>query len=203
MTIDSRERFNDPEELLRVAFDAMARELWTSCVGIIEVFNAELQTATVQPAIKAMIQNEQGQWTTANLPLLLDVPVYFPSGGGCALTFPVAKGDECLVVFADRCIDSWWQSGGIQMPISSRSHDLSDGMCFVGFRSKPEKINNLSTTSTELRANDGLTKIALNPISKRIDILAPNGLYINNKRVDDTHTHSGVTSGSSNSGVPN
>jgi len=199
--IDPRERFNDPEETLRVLFESMARELWTSCVGIIESFNAELQTATVQPAIKAMVQGIDGKWTAQALPLLLDVPVYFPSGGGCSLTFPVATGDECLVCFADRCIDGWWQNGGVQLPITPRAHDLSDGMCFVGFRSKPEKINNLSTTATELRADDGLTKIALNPTAKTINILAPNGLFINDKRVDDTHTHSGVTTGSGSTGV--
>ena len=31
----------------------------------------------------------------------------FPGGGGFALTFPVAAGDECLVVFASRCIDDY------------------------------------------------------------------------------------------------
>jgi len=199
--IDSRERFNDQEETLRVIFEAMARELWTSCVGIIESFDEDLQTAKVQPAIKAMVQGINGKWTAQALPLLLDVPVYFPSGGGCSLTFPVAKGDECLVCFADRCIDSWWQSGGVQVPINSRAHDLSDAMCFVGFRSKPKKINSLSTTSTELRADDGLTKIALNPTAKTINISAPNGLFINGKRVDDTHTHSGVTVGGGVTGV--
>lgn len=199
--IDSRERFNDPEETLRVIFEAMSRELWTSCVGIIDSFNPELQTATVQPAIKAMVQGQDGRWKAEPMPLLLDVPVYFPSGGGCALTFSVAAGDECLVCFADRCIDSWWQSGGVQVPMSPRAHDLSDAMCFVGFRSKPKKINNFNVEATELRADDGLTKISLNPTAKTINILAPNGLFINGKRVDDTHTHSGVTIGGGVTGV--
>lgn len=201
--IDSRERFIDHEEMLRVVFDAMSRELWVACVGIIESFDSDLQTAKVQPAIKSMVQDDLGRWSAKDMPLLLDVPVYFPSGGGCSLTFPVAKGDECLVVFADRCIDGWWQNSGTQLPMLPRSHDLSDGMCFVGFRSKPTKIDDFNPSATELRADDGLTKIALNPTAKLIDILAPNGLFINGKRVDDTHTHGGVTSGSSSSGEPN
>lgn len=55
-----------------------------------------------------------------DLPILPDVPVVFPGGGGFALTFPVAAGDECLVVFASRCIDAWWQSGGVGEPMEPR-----------------------------------------------------------------------------------
>ncbi|MFW8450019.1 Gp138 family membrane-puncturing spike protein, partial [Klebsiella pneumoniae] len=71
-------------------------------------------------------KDESGAQVSVNLPLLVDVPVVFPRGGGCTLTFPVKPGDECLVIFADRCIDFWWQSGGIQEPVDERMHDLSD-----------------------------------------------------------------------------
>lgn len=199
--IDPRERFTDPEEMLRVLFDGIARELWVATPGIIQSFDADAITAVVQPAIKAMVQDSAGRWVAQELPLLPDVPVYFPGGGGATLTFPVKQGDECLVVFADRCIDGWWQSGGTQLPIVPRAHDLSDGMCFVGFRSKARKLEAISTSAVELRADDSLTKIALDPIEKKIDILAPNGLFINGKRVDDTHTHSGVAPGGGSTGV--
>jgi hypothetical protein len=70
----------------------------------------------------------------------------FPRGGGCTLTFPVKEGDECLVIFADRCIDFWWQSGGIQEPVDGRMHDLSDAFCIVGPQSQAKKISGISTT---------------------------------------------------------
>lgn len=63
-----------------------------------------------------------------------------PRGGGFALTFPVAAGDECLVVFADACIDSWWQSGGVQNQAEKRRHDLSDGIVIPGLWSQPNKL---------------------------------------------------------------
>ena len=106
------------------------------------------------------------------------MPVHFPRGGGCTLTFPVAKGDECLVVFAARCIDSWWQSGGVQAPAEHRVHDLSDGFAFVGFFSQATKISGISTNSVQLRSNDASTYIDLNPTSQKIKIVAPGGFEV-------------------------
>lgn len=147
--------------------------------GIIQSFNAGAITATVQLAIKGVVRAPDGSAQFVNLPLLVDVPVHFPRGGGCTLTFPVAKGDECLVVFAARCIDSWWQSGGVQAPMEPRVHDLSDGFAFVGFFSQATKIGGVSTSSAQLRSNDGATSIDLNPATQKVTITAPGGFYVN------------------------
>ncbi len=146
--------------------------------GIIQSFNADPITATVQLAIKGIVHAPDGTARFVNMPLLVDVPVYFPRGGGCTLTFPVTKGDECLVVFAARCIDGWWQSGGVQAPIDPRIHDLSDGFAFVGFFSQATKIAGISTASTQLRSNDGATYIDLNPTSQKVKIVAPGGFDV-------------------------
>ncbi|WP_247191373.1 Gp138 family membrane-puncturing spike protein, partial [Escherichia coli] len=134
-----------------------------SMPGIIQSFDPDAVTAVVQPAIKGAEQDESGAEVSVNLPLLVDVPVVFPRGGGCTLTFPVKTGDECLVIFADRCIDFWWQSGGIQEPVDERMHDLSDAFCIVGPQSQAKKIGGISTSAVELRSDDGETKLSLNP----------------------------------------
>lgn len=177
--MDPRERFDDPEETLRVAMEGMRSGLWTSMPGIIQSFDAARVTATVQMTIKGVVTGIDGKAQFVNMPLLVDVPVHFPRGGNCTLTFPVANGDECLVVFAARCIDGWWQSGGIQAPMEPRMHDLSDGFAFVGFFSQATKIGGISTASTQLRSNDGSTSIDLNPATQRVTITAPGGFYIN------------------------
>lgn len=176
--MDSRERYDDPEEALRVAMDGLKSGLWTSMPGIIQSFSAGAVTATVQISIKGVVHTPDGKAQFVNMPLLVDVPVHFPRGGNCTLTFPVAKNDECLVVFAARCIDSWWQSGGIQPPAEPRIHDLSDGFAFVGFFSQTTKIGGISTASAQLRSNDGSTYIDLNPTSQKIKIVAPGGFEV-------------------------
>ncbi|WP_373854819.1 Gp138 family membrane-puncturing spike protein [Klebsiella variicola] len=134
---------------------AIMSAMRVSIPGIIQSFDPDAVTAVVQPAIKGAEKDESGAEVSVNLPLLVDVPVLFPRGGGCTLTFPVKPGDECLVIFADRCIDFWWQSGGIQEPVDERMHDLSDAFCIVGPQSQAKKIIGISTTAAQLRTDDG------------------------------------------------
>ncbi|WP_427183522.1 Gp138 family membrane-puncturing spike protein [Bordetella bronchialis] len=245
--MDSRERYDNPEEALRAAFRGLRAGVWTALPGIVQGFDAGAGTVTVQPAVQGVQQAPDGSVTAVEYPLLVDVPVYFPRGGGCTLTFPIAAGDECVVVFSARAIDAWWQSGQVQAPTEPRMHDMADGFAFVGPFSQAKMIGNVSTAATQLRSDDGSTFFELNPSTQKIRIVAPGGLDVvsplstfsaavtinglltwtagmvgsivsgvatsitgainfigtltsNGKRIDDTHTHSGVQSGGSNSG---
>ncbi|HHL7519014.1 TPA: Gp138 family membrane-puncturing spike protein [Klebsiella pneumoniae] len=190
---------------------AIMSAMRVSIPGIIQSFDPDAVTAVVQPAIKGAEQDESGAEVSVNLPLLVDVPVVFPRGGGCTLTFPVKEGDECLVIFADRCIDFWWQSGGIQEPVDGRMHDLSDAFCIVGPQSQAKKISDISTSAVELRSDDGSAKLSLNPVSGEISGTAPGGFNLNGLQIlpdgrlqlvdgsiVDKHTHGGVEPGGSN-----
>ncbi|EJH5754909.1 hypothetical protein NED27_001323 [Escherichia coli] len=194
---------------VRLAGSVMSA-LRVSMPGIVQSFNPDTVTVVVQPAIKGYEPDSNGINQSTTLPLLVDVPVVFPRGGGCTLTFPVKAGDECLVVFADRCIDFWWQSGGIQEPVDERMHDLSDAFCIVGPQSQAKKIGGISTSAVELRSDDGETKLSLNPASGAINGTAPGGFNLNGLKIlsdgrlqlvdgsiVDKHTHGGVEPGGS------
>ncbi|MCL9653139.1 hypothetical protein L2088_00345 [Pseudomonas protegens] len=116
-------------------------------------------------AERSQVRDEFEAVISQSRPLLLDCPVQFPAGGGCTLTFPVAKGDECLVVFSSRCIDAWWQSGGIQVQAELRMHDMSDGFALLGFRSLPRMIPGISTSAVQLRSDHSSAFIEVNPTS--------------------------------------
>lgn len=153
--------------------------IWTALPAIIQSFDASALTCTAQPAIQAQVSAQDGSTSSVTLPLLVDVPVCFPRGGGCTLTFPLAAGDEALIVFASRCIDSWWASGGIQVQAELRMHDLSDGFAIPGPFSQATKISGWSGNSAQLRSNDGATFIDLNPSTKKVTVTAPGGFYVN------------------------
>lgn len=176
--MNRRERLNDPTVALQDAIRGAMASAWTALPGIVQSFDPVAMTCVVQPAIKARRTQSSGAVVTAALPLLVDCPVFFPSGGNCTLTFPVKSGDECLVVFASRCIDSWWQSGGIQEQAELRMHDLSDGFVFVGVRSQPRRIANVSANATQLRSDDGSTFVELDPASQKVRIVAPGGFDV-------------------------
>ena len=111
--------------------------------GTVVSYDAETQTAVIQPAVKRRAEQRDGFARSVSgrnyrtvpdvpLPLLRDVPVFMP------VSFEVNPGDACLVIFADCDIDAWFESGDTEVPESNRMHSLSDGFAFVGFRTREE-----------------------------------------------------------------
>lgn len=227
--MDARERFDDPEETLRAAFEGMRASLQTALPGIIVSFDPVKVTAVVQPALRAVQQGADGAYSGLDLPVLPDVPVVFPHAGGATLTFPVKPGDECLLIFAARCIDAWWQSGGVQFPVEPRMHDLSDAFAILGPMSLPKAIAGISGSAVQLRSDDGAAFVEINPTTHKVtvstsgavDVTAGGDINLtaatiklngavqitgaltnNGKAVGSTHVHGGVQTGGGSTGVP-
>lgn len=223
--MDQRERSGDYEESVRVALDGRQAMIWTCLPGIINSVDLTKMTAEVQPAIQVGLRGLDGIYRPTNLPLCVDCPIEFPSGGGYTLTFPIAPGDECEISFSSRCIDAWWQSGGVQPQAEFRMHDLSDGFVKVGPRSQPRVIANISSTSAQLRSDDGSAYVEL-AAGHVVNIVAPGGITLNGVHIDASgkitapstisaagegtfnghtvgaHTHGGVAVGSAHTAAP-
>lgn len=224
MPFDTNQLINNPAKTLQDMLMAFKAGLWVAMPCIVESFDADKVTVTATPAIKISMRKQDGSMSMEEIPLLQDVPVMFTRGGGCTITHPINKGDECFVVFADRCIDVWWQNGGVQPPFDNRKHDLSDAFAFFAPQSQPNKVKNISTEALQIRSDDGGCFIELNPKTKEINIkatkvnidaeveitknLTVTGLIQSLKDVVAKtvsllgHVHTGVKSGSDPSGPP-
>lgn len=112
-------------------------------VGSVIAFDPDRRTVQVQLAFRRVLPNGD----IFDYPILIDCPVVTPQGGGGSLVFPIAAGDECLVLFSDRNIDAWFQSGGSTAPFDSRAHDIADGIAIVG-------LNSLASTLVTYLANE-------------------------------------------------
>lgn len=137
---------------LRAVLDAFKQEIFYgfNCheVGRIVSFNATTQTAAVQIEVLKIIVDQQVPY-----PLLTDCPVSVLTGGTATLTMPIKPGDTCLVLFNDRDLDNWFDSGNVVAPNSSRAHSLSDGLVLVGFRNKANAVAGYETDRASLRNN--------------------------------------------------
>jgi hypothetical protein len=157
MSIDATERYVDEEMAFRQAFQGLLQGTWTAEPGIVTTPIATDGTCGVQLAIMATKTNPDATTTLVKIPALIYCPVKFFGGGGLFLTHPVAQNDEVLVIFAKRCIDSWWQNGGVQAPLEYRLMDIHDGFCLPGVFSKPNALGGasggppVSQTSVQLR----------------------------------------------------
>ena len=159
---------NTPESLLDAAIENKLKDVHTAVPGIIHSFDKDAQTAEVQPAIQR-IYTDAG---AMDLPLCLDVPVHFPTGmGKFHITWPVDEGDECLLIFSERCIDRWFAQGGTQEPDEYRMHDLSDGFAIVGFNSLTRSIQDFQTDGIDIRGPDRATFVTVK--EDEIDVHAP------------------------------
>lgn len=224
MPFDTNQLVNDPTRTFKDMLNALKAGFWVATPCIVESYDSEKVTITAYPAIKIPMRKEDGTISMEEIPILQDVPVMFTRGGGCTITHPIKKGDECFVVFADRCIDVWWQNGGIQPPFDNRKHDLSDAFAFFAPQSQPNRVQNISTDALQIRTDDGDSFIELNPSTQEIKIkaskvtidadveitktLTVNGLI---KSLTDvlaktvsllSHRTTGVVSGANTSGPP-
>lgn len=160
---DLRERFNDPEEAMRVAIERHLGTVWTA-LPVQVSSDSDGHTCTLKSAVKGWQQAADGTLTPVEISELGDVPVTYSQGGGFVITHPVKAGDEGIAIFASRCIDGWWQQGGIQAEPYRRRHHLSDAMYLPGIRSQPRRLGGgaagrstqpASTSSVQIRTEAG------------------------------------------------
>lgn len=155
------ERIATPEEIERQKSEDLKAQIRVAMPAIVTSVDLARQVVSVRPALMGKLRGYEGNVTETQYPVLTEVPIAFPRAGGLCITYPVAVNDECLVVFADACIDFWWQSGGIQSPKDSRSHDLSDAIAIFGLSSQPRKLSNVSANAIEIRTDSRSDYISL------------------------------------------
>lgn len=182
--MNRNERIDSLEVAVASAVKGVVPGIWTALPGILQSFDAASMTCSAQPAIQVRVFAKDGGSKVQSLPLCVDVPVQILGGGGYSVTFPMNKGDEGLLVFACRCIDSWWQSGGVQPQAEVRMHDLSDGFFIPGFRSQSRKLANISTTKPQFRSDDGTVIVELDKTAGKVNVTAAGGLWINGVMVN-------------------
>lgn len=216
--MDRRGLLNDPVETQTLVLDGRQSTIWTALPCIVQSVNFASMTISCQPTIQGVTYDQNNNAIYVNLPLLADVPIVFPSAGGFTITLPIQVNDEVLVIFASRCIDAWWQSGGIGLPIEMRMHDLSDGFAIPGPKSLPNVVTAISSTGAQIRNNAGTSYVEISGDGKiklvspsEIDItgnLKVSGSIVSQGEVTgngialSTHIHSGVTTGGGDSGPP-
>lgn len=176
--LDIRQRFADPVEAMQTAMDGRQAQMHTGMPGKIVSYNATTMTAVVQPLLQAFQTMPDGSTQPVTIAQVQDVPVHFPGGGGAILTFPVKVGDECWLKFSERSLDNWHQMGGVQQPSDWRMHDINDCVAEVGVRSQPAVPGNVSSTTTQLRTDDGTLVIDMDQPNGTTRITSPTQIIL-------------------------
>lgn len=180
-------------------------------VGEIVSFDPATQTAEVKVKMSFILNGEIKEY-----PLLLDCPCIILSGGQGAITFPVSKGDSCLVLFNDRDMDNWYSGGQTMPPRTERLHDFSDAIALVGLRNKQNQISGyfeqgieIKYANSTIKLENGKITITNGTSSAVLDggniqlfgaVSVTGSFTVNGKDIGDKHKHSGVSTGPGNTG---
>ena len=153
--------------LLRAQSKSSMSQMFCSLPGKISSYNPSLTTAVIEVMMKKKNENTDKNYS---YPALLDVPVLQLTGGLGGINLPIVPGVPCLVIFADRDIDSWYATGGSEIPNSDRIHSIGDGFALVGFRPQTNTVNRPDYEANSLYGDKTQISIKNNKVAMRNDV---------------------------------
>lgn len=142
-------------EAVRAAIIKELSQIHTCLPGRIETYDYTVQQASVTPLIKKRFKNGD----ILSMPIIENVPVVWPRGGGASLTFPLVQGDGVLLVFSERSMDNWLSVGDEAEPGGPAMFDLSDAIAVPGLN--PFSVESLAASedSIQIIYNDAFISI--------------------------------------------
>lgn len=152
----------DLAEALRLILRHRDSRLWTALPGVVRTYDANTQRADVKPAVVGFLQLTEGE-EEEELPVIPNVPVVLPSGGGFFCSFPLQAGDPVVLIFACRDIGPWKAGeGGVANAQDNRMHDLTDAFAVPGGRAKGNALAGASAEDLVI-GKDGGGRISIAP----------------------------------------
>lgn len=137
-------------DVLRQALRDSQTRVNTAIPGYITAFDTETQLAQVQIGIRRV----DTEGNTFVPPVIIECPVHFP-GGTFSIEYEIQPNDEGLIIFSQRCIDSWIDNGGVSENPIMRLHDINDAMFIPGIRSQRKRLSNFKNNGIMMRNEDG------------------------------------------------
>ena len=127
--------------------------LGTSIPGHVTAFDPATQLAQLQIGVRSS--------DGVQLPIIIECPVQFAGGSAFVVEHQIDPGDEGIVVFSQRCIDGWLETGGVAEQLIPRMHDFTDAYFIPGIRSKPNAVPIFQNNGIILRDVEGTKYIWL------------------------------------------
>lgn len=173
--------------------------------------------ATNRAVIKPLVMLGTTDGQKISRAQLSNIPVFRFGGGGFFIRFPVKAGDFGWLKATDRDMSLIMQRGGLEdWPNTLRQHSFSDGMFFPDTL-KSWVIDEGDANSLVIQSLDGEVCISIRDGKAKIkapdiellgtvrvigDMEVTGALTNNGVNIGSSHVHSGVQSGTSNTGGP-
>lgn len=144
-------------EVLKLAIERRLADLHTAMPAEIVKYDFDLNLAQVKPHFHRKFT---GSDQATPIPTISNVPVLMYRTEAAHFRLPVAKGDTGLLIFAERSLDAWIESGSDHDPKDPRKHALSDAVFVPGLFPKDRKMpKGSAASSVEIRNRTGFLDI--------------------------------------------
>lgn len=195
--------------LLKSSFVEMMKDVATSIPGHVAAFDPVTQLAQIQIGIKRVDVNG----VTFTPSPLIEVPVYFSGGAQYGVEHQVDPNDEGMILFSQRCIDGWFNTGGVAENPILRFHSMEDAIFLPGLRSQPNALASFANNGVRLRnvdathyvwlKNDGTVEIKNSNSTMTISAAGDfEGTFNSFNITSPTFTHNGTDVGESHMHLP-
>jgi hypothetical protein len=137
----------DLTELIRRALESRAADIMTGIPAQVkEYFPGDDPTADLIPVVRRMIPTDDEGSIAEDLPVIPNVPILFPRGGGgtYAITWPLQPGDHVWIVVSIFAFSQWRNSGQVSDPGDQRLHSLGNCYAIPGASPKAEGLGQSS-----------------------------------------------------------
>jgi hypothetical protein len=208
-------------EFLNTLINNRLADLNTCIPAKIISYDFKTKKAVVQPAINL----EYNDGEVIEMPKISNVPVMHPSTSKASIIFPISIGDNVTLIFSQKSLENWLKDGEISTTDDPRQFDLTDAIAMIGISPFSEEVVAESKDDLVISCND--SKITMKPSSlvkikattleiESTNVNVSGKLTANNIEATSqiksatasiggkdfaTHTHGGVMSGASMTGV--
>lgn len=148
---DARQLTPDFYQAMRQIIEQEFLDVFTAMPGQVSSYDDATKLAVVQPTLQVKYRDEAA---AKNRPLISNVPVIFPKMGKAHVRFPVNPGDEGLVIWSQRSIDTWLANGGVVDPGDNRKFDYSDAFFLIGATSQTNILETKGAATSAEFVND-------------------------------------------------
>lgn len=136
--------------VLESAIDNRLQEVRTCMPAKVVAVSDDRYTVDVEPQIKQIIIDDDGNEVAQELPIIYSVPLGQMNAGGFSIALPVAIDDTVLLVFSELDIEDWQEKGGLQSPLDDRRFHLSDAIAIPCLFPEPSKLGTHATVADKL-----------------------------------------------------
>lgn len=193
------------QEMIQTAFREMLKGVNTVSVGYVASFNPSNQRAQIQVGIQRV--DTDG---SVHEPSIINDALVLQFGGSTfSIECEIAVGTEGIVLFSQRNLDGWKQTGGVADNPTARLMDRQDALFIPGVRSLPNVLTDFQNNGVRMRNKDASNYVWLKNDgtieqvnAKGSQTIAPNGtITTKNEIATQTITANGMVKTDNGAGV--